>query len=64
MLFGDNSCNLDTDLRDREVGGSNPLAPTIKLQSINRLESLVQRPYVSVWPICVQKRQQGTCSEL
>ena len=26
-------------IRDREVGGSNPLAPTINLQSINKLPS-------------------------
>ena len=39
MLFGDTSCTLEDTLRDREVGGSNPLAPTNNSQSINNIRS-------------------------
>jgi hypothetical protein len=49
---------------DREVGGSNPLAPTNKPQPINNLETTLRKAGVFLWAICDQKFQHGTCSEL
>ncbi len=42
-------------IRDREVGGSNPLAPTSYLLAINYLQSAaLKRSLLAVWPICGQ----------
>jgi hypothetical protein len=41
-------------IRDREVGGSNPLAPTNNSYWINNLGPRVFTPFFFVWPICGQ----------
>ena len=48
---------------DREVGGSNPLAPTNNLNLIHNLESVEYESGFSMCPICVLKYPHGTCSE-
>ena len=49
MLCGDTRCNLDTTLRDREVGGSNPLAPT---NQFNNLRRSVTVAVLVLWQDC------------
>ena len=44
----------DAKVRDREVGGSNPLAPTNNLHGSNFLRSPLSGDRFSVWPICGQ----------
>jgi hypothetical protein len=41
-------------IRDREVGGSNPLAPTIKFHLINCLQPPASAACFLSWPNCGQ----------
>jgi hypothetical protein len=49
MLFGATQCKVRITIWDREVGGSNPLAPT---SQINNLRLPVVAAVFLVWPIC------------
>ena len=46
---------VERTVRDREVGGSNPLAPTNQLQFTQTITADSRcQPFFVVWPICGQ----------
>jgi hypothetical protein len=48
---------VERSVRDREVGGSNPLAPTTNLTPINVTALLVKVIAFWQWPTCGQKNR-------